>query len=224
MLSLKQEGKTVDEAISLALEKLNMDKDEVDIRVIKEGNKGILGIIGGKKALIEVKAKADPIKEGRDFLKKVFEKMSIRVSVEIIARETNNEQVLYNINSRDLGIIIGHRGETLDALQYLTSLVVNKKTIGYFRVLIDAEGYREKRRKTIERLARKLARKALSTGRKVMLEPMPPHERRIIHITLKEDERVYTYSEGKEPYRRVMIVKQEDKDENIDRNEKNEDN
>src|SRR5690554_1361886 len=224
MLSLKQEGKTVDEAISLALEKLNMNKDEVDIKVIEEGSKGILGIIGSKKALIEVKAKADPIKGGRDFLKKVFEKMSIKVSVEIIARETNNEQVMYNINSKDLGIIIGHRGETLDALQYLTSLVVNKKTIGYYRVLIDAEGYRKKRRKTIERLARKLARKALSTGRKVMLEPMPPHERRIIHITLKEDERVYTYSEGKEPYRRVMIVKQEDKDENIDRNEKNEDN
>src|SRR5690554_5462469 len=223
MLSLKQEGKTVDEAILLALEKLNMDKDEVDIKVIEEGNKGILGIIGNKKALIEVKAKADPIKGGRDFLKKVFEKMSIKVSVEIIARETNNEQVMYNINSKDLGIIIGHRGETLDALQYLTSLVVNKKTIGYFRVLIDAEGYREKRRKTIERLARKLAHKALSTGRKVMLEPMPPHERRIIHITLKDDERVYTYSEGKEPYRRVMIV-QEDKDEKIDRNEKDEDN
>jgi len=214
MLSIKQEGKNVEEAISLALEKLKLKREEAEIKVIEEGSKGLLGLIGGKNAVVEVKPKVDPIESGKEFLQSVFKAMPFNATVEVIDEETNEEQVLYNISSPDLGIIIGHRGETLDALQYLTSLVVNRKTPNYFRVLLDAEGYREKRKKTLERLASKLAKKAITTGRKVMLEPMPPHERRIIHMTLKGDDRVYTYSEGKEPYRRVMIVAGDEKDKN----------
>jgi spoIIIJ-associated protein len=214
MLSIKQEGKNVEEAISLALEKLKLKREEAEIKVIEEGSKGLLGLIGGKNAVVEVKPKVDPIESGKEFLQSVFKAMPFNATVEVIDEETNEEQVLYNISSPDLGIIIGHRGETLDALQYLTSLVVNRKTPNYFRVLLDAEGYREKRKKTLERLASKLAKKAITTGRKVMLEPMPPHERRIIHMTLKGDDRVYTYSEGKEPYRKVMIVAGDEKDKN----------
>jgi len=214
MLSIKQEGKNVEEAISLALKKLKLKREEAEIKVIEEGSKGLLGLIGGKNAVVEVKPKVDPIESGKEFLQSVFKAMPFNATVEVIDEETNEEQVLYNISSPDLGIIIGHRGETLDALQYLTSLVVNRKTPNYFRVLLDAEGYREKRKKTLERLASKLAKKAITTGRKVMLEPMPPHERRIIHMTLKGDDRVYSYSEGKEPYRRVMIVAGDEKDKN----------
>ena len=206
MEAIIQEGRTVDEAVEQALEKLSINKEEANIRVIDSGSKGIFGLLGGKNAVVEVKVKINPGKTGQDFLENVFAQMQIKASVETVDHDTASEQLLYNIISPDLGIIIGYRGETLDALQYLTSLVVNKKADNYYRVLLDAEGYRGRRKQTLERLANKLARKALTTGRKVMVEPMPPHERRIIHITLREDYRVTTYSEGKEPYRKVMIV------------------
>lgn len=202
---IKQEAKTVEEAIRLALKKLEISNDEAEIKVVDEGSRGLLGLIGTRNAIVEVKPKVDPVKIGMEFLEKMFENMPVEASIELIEEETNKEQVMYNIRSKDLGIIIGHRGETLDAIQYLTSLIVNKKTEAYYRVLIDAEGYRDKRKKTLERLAKRLADKAISTGRKVMLEPMPPHERRIIHMTLRKDNRVNTYSEGREPFRKVMI-------------------
>jgi spoIIIJ-associated protein len=120
--------------------------------------------------------------------------------------ETTDEQVMYNLKGqKELGLVIGHRGETLDALQYLTSIYINKELEEYYRVLLDAEGYRERRRETLERLAARLANKAEKKQRKVVLEPMPPHERRIIHIKLKENNNVKSYSEGEEPYRKVMI-------------------
>jgi len=202
---IKQEAKTVEEAIRLALEKLDINNDEADIDVIDEGSRGLLGLIGTRNAIVEVKPRVNPVKIGMEFLEEMFENMPVEASIELIEDETNKEQVMYNIRSKDLGIIIGHRGETLDAIQYLTSLIVNKSTEAYYRVLIDAEGYRDKRKKTLERLAKRLADKAISTGRKVMLEPMPPHERRIIHMTLRKDNRVNTYSEGREPFRKVMI-------------------
>jgi len=202
---IKQEAKTVEEAIRLALEKLDINDDEAEIEVIDEGSRGLLGLIGTRNAIVEVKPKVNPVKIGMEFLEEMFDNMPVEASIELIEEETNKEQVMYNIRSKDLGIIIGHRGETLDAIQYLTSLIVNKRTEAYYRVLIDAEGYRDKRKKTLERLAKRLADKAISTGRKVMLEPMPPHERRIIHMTLRKDNRVNTYSEGREPFRKVMI-------------------
>ncbi len=214
MDSIREEGKTVEEAISEALKKLNISREEAEIKVIDEGSKGIFGLIGGKNAEVEVKVKPVPVQIGKEFLEGVLDKMPVECELNVIEEETDQEQVAYNVNSPNLGIIIGRRGETLDALQYITSLVVNKTTDSYFRVFIDAEGYRERRKQTLERLARKMAQKTLTTGRKVMLEPMPPHERRIIHIALKGDNRVTTYSEGKEPYRRVLIMAQEQSDNN----------
>lgn len=207
MKTIKQEAKTVEEAVRAALEKLGIERENADIKVIEEGSKGLLGFIGTKSAVVEVTEKIDHVKEGLKFLKELISKLPLEGNVGVVEEETNEEQVIYNIESKDLGIIIGHRGETLDAIQYLTSLVINRNTVSYYRVIIDAEGYRERRKKTLERLGKRLAEKAISTGRKVMLEPMPPHERRIIHMHLRNDRRVITYSEGKEPFRKVLIEK-----------------
>ena len=210
MERVRQEAKTVVDAINKALKKLDIKREKAEVNIVTRGSKGFLGIIGGENAVVEVKVKADPIKIGKDFLEDVFSTTSLEVEVEVLEEETNSEQVMYNLNSSDLGIIIGHRGETLDALQYLTSLVVNRETDEYYRVLIDAEGYRERRKQTLIRLANKLARKALKKGRKVVLEPMPPHERRIIHMAIKNNDKVKSYSKGEEPFRKVMIEVIED--------------
>ncbi len=198
-------AKSVNEAIKKGLKDLNIDRNQAEINIIEQGNKGFLGLIGKKQAEIEIIIEDDPITKGKDFLENLFNKTNIDVNIEVKEAETNQEQVVYDLHSPDLGIVIGRRGETLDALQYLTSLVVNKNTEQYYRIIIDAEGYRDRREKTLERLAHKLAQKAVKKNRKVVLEPMPPHERRIIHITLKKDSRVKSYSEGEEPFRKVMI-------------------
>ena len=205
MDNIRQEAKSVIDAINKGLKKLDISREEAEINIIKEGSKGFLGVFGGENAVVEIKKKKDPVEIGKEFIKSVFSSTKLGVKVEVMGEETNDEQVMYNLNSDDLGIVIGHRGETLDALQYLTSLVVNKETEEYYRVLLDAEGYRDRRKETLIRLANKLARKAVNTGRKVVLEPMPPHERRIIHMALKDNKKVKSYSEGKEPFRKVMI-------------------
>ncbi|MGM0437693.1 MAG: RNA-binding cell elongation regulator Jag/EloR [Bacillota bacterium] len=205
MDSVRQEAKTVVDAINKALKKLDISREEAEIEIVKEGSKGIFGLFGGENAVVDVKIKKDPIEVGKEFIETVFSSTKLNVEVEVLEEKTNDEQVMYNLKSDDLGIVIGHRGETLDALQYLTSLVVNKETEEYYRVLIDAEGYRDRRKETLVRLANKLARKAVKTGRKVVLEPMPPHERRIIHMALKDNDSVTSYSKGEEPFRKVMI-------------------
>ena len=201
----RYKAESVNEAIKKGLDDLDIDRSQAEINIIEQGNKGFLGLIGKKQAEIEIIIDDDPIKKGKNFLEEVFSKTNIDVELNVITEQTNEDQVVYDLHSPDLGIVIGRRGETLDALQYLTSLVVNKDTEEYYRIILDAEGYRDRRKKTLERLARKLAQKAVNKERKVVLEPMPPHERRIIHITLKQDSRVRSYSEGEEPFRKVMI-------------------
>ena len=205
MDSVRQEAKTVVDAINKALKKLDINREEAEIEIIKKGSKGFFGLFGGENAVVDVKIKKDPIEIGKEFIETVFSSSKIDIEVEVMEEKTDDEQVMYNIKSDDLGIVIGHRGETLDALQYLTSLAVNKETEEYYRVLIDAEGYRDRRKETLVRLANKLARKAVKTERKVVLEPMPPHERRIIHMALKDNSKVTSYSKGEEPFRKVMI-------------------
>jgi spoIIIJ-associated protein len=206
MKSIKIKAKNVDDAVAEALNKLGIEEEEAEINIIDEGSKGLLGFIGAKDAVVEVTKVFDPIEAGKLFLEKLLDKGNINVEVEIMDQETSEEQVMYNLKGqKELGLVIGHRGETLDALQYLTSIYINKELEEYYRVLLDAEGYRERRRETLERLAARLANKAEKKQRKVVLEPMPPHERRIIHIKLKENNNVKSYSEGEEPYRKVMI-------------------
>ena len=206
MKSIKVEAKNVEKAVNKALTKLGIKKEDAEINVIDKGSRGLLGLIGAKDAVVEVKEVFDPVEKGKEYLENLLEKAKINVGVEIMNDKTNEEQVVYNLTGeKELGLVIGHRGETLDAMQYLTSIYINKELEEYFRVLLDAEGYRDRRKETLERLAERLASKAERKKRKVVLEPMPPHERRIIHITLKENKNVKSYSEGKEPYRKVMI-------------------
>ncbi|MFN2362908.1 MAG: RNA-binding cell elongation regulator Jag/EloR [Halarsenatibacteraceae bacterium] len=206
MKSIKVEAKNVEKAVEKALLKLGLERDEAEIDIIDKGSRGLLGLIGNKDAVVEVKEVFNPVKNGKEFLKTLLEKAEINVGVEILEEKSNDEQVVYNLTGeKELGLVIGHRGETLDAMQYLTSIYINKELEEYFRVLLDAEGYRDRRQETLERLAERLASKAERKKRKVVLEPMPPHERRIIHIKLKENKNVKSYSEGKEPYRKVMI-------------------
>ncbi|MDO5441809.1 MAG: RNA-binding cell elongation regulator Jag/EloR, partial [Bacillota bacterium] len=136
------------------------------------------------------------------FLTDVIKEMGIDVSVKTF---TNDKMVYIDVDGPDSGTVIGKRGSTLDALQYLTSLVVNKGESGYTRVVINAEGYREKREKTLEKLANRLADKAVRTGKSVRLEPMNPYERKVIHTVLQARPEVRTRSEGEEPYRKVVI-------------------
>lgn len=196
-------GKTVEEALKNALLKLNVERDKVEVEVLDEGNKGFLNFIGVRPAKVRVKVKRDYINEARIFLKNVLEK--IRVNAEIKIKEENNVIKIY-LTGSDMGILIGYRGETLDAIQYLLSLVINKNhDMEYKRVILDTENYRAKREETLRRLARKVAEKVKRTGRVVKLEPMNPYERRVIHSALQNDLYVNTYSEGQEPFRRVVV-------------------
>lgn len=196
-------GKTVEEALKNALMKLNVERDKVEVEVLDEGNKGFLNFIGIRPAKVRVKVKRDYINEARIFLKNVLEK--IRVNAEIKIKEENNVIKIY-LTGSDMGILIGYRGETLDAIQYLLSLVINKNhDMEYKRVILDTENYRAKREETLRRLARKVAEKVKRTGRVVKLEPMNPYERRVIHSALQNDLYVNTYSEGQEPFRRVVV-------------------
>lgn len=205
--SVRRTGKTVDLAIGKALSNLGVDKSQVEIQVIDEGTKGIFGLIGSRDAVVEVRVKETKADLAIDFLHQVTTSMGLAVQIKVVSENTDNEQIVLNLIGDNLGILIGHRGSTLDSLQYLTSLVANRSIAdGYVRIVLDAEGYRERRRKTLFQLAKRLAEKARTTGRKVVLEPMPPHERRIIHLALQEESNIKTYSEGNEPYRKVVIV------------------
>ena len=195
-------GRTIQEAIDRGLKELNADRDDVDINVVDVPSKGLFGFIGAKLAKVEIIIKDNADKIARDFLYSILKSMKVIASVhtEIVDDVLNIE-----IIGSDMGILIGRRGETLDAIQYLISLVVNKNREKYIRVLLDTENYRAKREKTLQRLADRLAKKVVKTNKKVLLEPMNPYERRIIHSFLQDNPQVTTQSEGEDPYRKVVI-------------------
>ncbi len=202
MDEIKKSGKTVEEAISSALKELNISKEEADITVIEEGSKGFLGIFGGKDALVLVAKKFNPEKTAENFLREMFIAMGIIVKVTTKLKE---KQMYIELSGDDMGILIGKRGQTLDSLQYLVNLVVNKGNAPYISIMLDIENYRQRRKETLESLAFNLAKKVKQTKKNVVLEPMNPYERRIIHSALQNDRYVTTYSEGEEPYRNVVI-------------------
>ena len=196
-------GKSVDDAIKNALSELNVTEDKIEVEVIDEGNKGLFKIIGVKPAKIRVKVKRDYIFEAKAFLRDVLDAMGIKAEIRI---KEENDVISINLTGPNMGIIIGYRGETLDALQYLISLVINKgHDIEYKRVILDTESYRTKRQETLKRLAEKTAYRVKKNGKSFKLEPMNPYERRIIHSALQNNPFVKTYSEGEEPYRRVVV-------------------
>ena len=199
-------GKTVEEALHEALCELEAKEEDVKVEVLDEPSKGFLGFIGSKEAKIKVTLINDPIETADSFLLKIFDSMGIEANNQI-KKEGN---ILYvdikDISSSDMGILIGKRGNTLDSIQYLLSLALNKNREDYIKVVVDSEGCRKKREETLIKLANKMAEKAKYSRRPVKLEPMNPYERRIIHSTLQNVEGVSTYSEGEEPFRRVVII------------------
>lgn len=199
---VEKTAKTVQEAIGLALEELGAQRDEVEIEVLDEGSKGIFGI-GGKLARVQVSFKSSRSDVAIGFLTDVLSKMNVAVEIEVVE---DDESIMLRITGKDSGIIIGRRGETLDALQYLTSLVVNKQSDDYKRVTIDIENYRQKREETLIKLADRLADRVVRYRKSVTLEPMNPYERRIIHSTLQNNNYVETHSVGEEPNRKVVIT------------------
>lgn len=203
---IQKTGKTVDEAVEEALKELKISREDAEIEVIEEGSRGFLGMFGAKEAVVKVKKKFDPEKTAKTFLKEMFISMGLIVNIDTTLKE---KQLEIKISGDDMGIIIGKRGQTLDAIQYLVNLVVNKGTAPYISVTLDTENYRERRKETLESLAFNLAKKVKHTGKNVVLEPMNPYERRIIHSALQNDRYVTTYSEGDEPYRNVVIALKE---------------
>ena len=205
MRSVIKVGKTVDEAIEQALIELDAKRDDVEIEIMEEPSRGIFGLIGVKEAKIKVSLVFDPIELADNFISKVLNSMGIK-GINIITKEKENLNIdITDISSTDMGIIIGKRGNTLDAIQYLLSLAINKGKEDYIRVTLDTKGYREKREETLIRLAHRMAEKTKYSNRPVKLEPMNPYERRIIHSALQKTEGIVTFSEGKEPYRRIVI-------------------
>ncbi|KAF1085911.1 R3H domain protein [Sporotomaculum syntrophicum] len=196
-------GKTIDEAVENGLVELNVSRDDVLIEVLEEPNKGLFGIIGVKPARVRIKVKKTVVSQAQEFLSKIMNIMNLDVKIELIEKE---EKVLININGPDLGILIGKRGETLDAIQYLANLSANKNMEKRKRIFIDIEGYRKRREDTLKKLAYRLADKACQRGRNVILEPMNSMERRIIHTALQGRNDIYTFSEGEEPYRKIIIA------------------
>ena len=197
-------GKTVDDAITNALVSLGTTSDQIEYEVIEKGSNGILGF-GSKDAVIKVAKKSTPEDVVKDFLTEVFDKMNLEV--EIITMFDEIEGVIdIELKGPEMGVLIGKRGQTLDSLQYLTNLAVNRKSDNYLRVKIDTEDYRRRRKETLENLAKNMAYKVKRTKRPVSLEAMNPYERRIIHSALQNDKYVVTHSEGEEPYRHVVIT------------------
>ena len=197
-------AKTVDDAITEASIKLGTTSDKIEVEVIEKGSTGFLGI-KSKPAIIKARKKNDTVDNIREFLENVFSAMNMEVTIDIKKAEDDKVYEV-ELSGKEMGLLIGKRGQTLDSLQYLTNLAVNKHSDGYIKVKLDTEDYRQRRKDTLENLAKNIAYKVKRTKRPVSLEPMNPFERRVIHSTLQNDKFVTTHSEGDEPYRHVVVT------------------
>lgn len=197
-------GKNVDDAITEALVQLGTTSDQIEYEVIEKGSAGFLGF-NSKPARIRVKKKYSIEDHILNFLTKVFEAMDMKVEIDI---QKSEEENVYDVELKgdDMGVLIGKRGQTLDSLQYLTNLAVNKHSSEYIKVKMDTEDYRQRRKETLENLAKNIAYKVKRTKRPVVLEPMNPFERRVIHSALQGDRYVTTHSEGEEPHRHIVVT------------------
>ncbi len=247
---VEKTGKTVEEAVAAALEELGVTQQDVDVEILEEARRGILGI-GSRDAKVRLTVRgtapaeaavaeaemAEPAPEttadtpeetaqetdtpqeqsldaeterqavasaAKSFLEALFQAMEMDLIIEKFVSH-KEDAIILKLHGEGIGVLIGKHGQTLDALQYLTNLAANKGRKGWNRVILDAENYRQRRRQTLERLAQNLADRVKRTGRKAMLEPMNPYERKIVHVSLQNDPQITTYSEGEEPYRKVVI-------------------
>ena len=197
-------AKTVDAAITEASIKLGTTSDKIEVEVIEKGSTGFLGI-KSKPAIIKARKKNDTVDNIREFLENVFSAMNMEVTIDIKKAEDDKVYEV-ELSGKEMGLLIGKRGQTLDSLQYLTNLAVNKHSDGYIKVKLDTEDYRQRRKDTLENLAKNIAYKVKRTKRPVSLEPMNPFERRVIHSALQGDRYVETHSEGEEPFRHVVVT------------------
>jgi spoIIIJ-associated protein len=200
---VKATGQTVEEAIESALSQLNITKEEAEIEVIDQGKKSLFGLFGGRPAVVQVKKAINPVDEAKDFLLSVARAMGVEAAIDV---HQNGREVEFRLSGEKMALLIGKRGQTLNALQHLTQLAANKVSDQFLTILLDAENYRERRRQTLTNLAERLADKALRTNRAVSLEPMPSYERKVIHAALVNAKKVDTYSEGREPNRYIVIA------------------
>lgn len=197
-------AKTVEEALTEASVSLGIPSNELEYEVIEKGSTGFLGI-GSKNAVIKVRKKFSVEESVKEFLNSVFKAMEMEVEI-IVKVDEFDKLIDIELKGDDMGILIGKRGQTLDSLQYLTNLAVNKNSENYYKVKVDTEDYRKRRKETLENLAKNIAYKVKRTKRAVELEPMNPFERRVIHSALQNDKYVTTHSEGDEPYRHVVVT------------------
>ena len=198
---IEKSAKTVDLAVEAALRELNVTRDEIEMDILDSGAKGFIGI-GARDARVKITVKHDPQRIAKSFIKEMSVAMGLIVEISTKLSEKHLEIVL---SGENIGILIGKRGQTLDALQHIVSLAINRGTAPYVNVTMDAENYRQRRREILENLAQSIARKVKQTKRSVTLEPMNTFERRIIHAALQNDKQILTYSEGKDPFRNIVI-------------------
>lgn len=203
MKEITARGETLEEAIQSALQQLNLTREQAEIEIIDEGRKGFLGLFGASQAVVKVREKINTIAETEKFIRDVAKNMG--VDDLIIETEQEDRRVTFRLSGDKIALLIGKRGKTLNSLQYLAQLVLNKHTEEFHSVILDAEGYRKRREETLIELAEKMANKAIRFKKQISLEPMPAYERKIIHSTLQNIPEVETYSDGEEPHRHIII-------------------
>jgi spoIIIJ-associated protein len=196
-------GKTIEEAVKVGLHQWDVSEDRVKIHILEQPSKGFFGIFGSKAAKVELELIPDAFEEATLFLQEIFKTMQVSITIDLIK---DKEGALFNMSGSELGILIGKRGQTLDALQYLVNIVANRYSKSHLRIVLDAENFRERRKKTLEELAMRLANRVIKGKKEVVLEPMNAQERKIIHAELQDHPTVKTYSKGEEPNRRVVIA------------------
>ncbi|MGE5675759.1 MAG: RNA-binding cell elongation regulator Jag/EloR [Mycobacterium leprae] len=201
MKTVEKSGRTVDEALAAALVELRVPADRVAVEIVDEGKGGFLGI-GARPAVVRVTPKQTRQERIERFLADLFQSMEVTAAVSVSG---DADYLHVDVTGDEAGMLIGHHGQTLEALQYLLNLVGSKVEDGGPRVLLDVEGYRKRREETLMRLATRLADRVKRNGEPMVLEPMSAHERRVIHLALQDSPFVATTSEGEEPFRRVVI-------------------
>lgn len=202
MRSVEKTGRTVEEAVDTALSEMGLTKDDVTIEVLLEPSRGFLGLLGGKDARVRVTPKRDRADMAKEFVAGLLERMGLEVAIEVRPR---GEVLSLDIVGDDMGLLIGRHGETLRALEFLTNLASGRGGGEVKRVLVDVSGYRKRRERELEEIAKALARRVQRTGESATTHPLDARDRRVIHVALQDDSSVSTHSEGEEPFRRVVV-------------------
>jgi spoIIIJ-associated protein len=209
MSSIEIEAKTTQEAIEKACKHFHLSEEELDIEVLEDRSTGIFGIVGNKKAKIRVTPKkGGSMAVAQETLKKIISLISADTR---ISAEKKGEDIILNIEGNNTGILIGHKGKTLEALEFIVNKAVNKASEQKVRVIVDSENYRKRREESLKTLAFKMGEKAKKTKKTVTIDPISPRDRRIVHLALKGDHQISTKSEGEGLFKRIFIIPNKEK-------------